>query len=323
VAGVIMKVDHKDESNKVLEVSVEGVNEGAKTMNYPDTSRIAPCGDYVKNRNCKSSRRGLNKAKPIKIRFMPADYSEEGDYIPDNGKKYGETGKAYGWSRDMASKMKQYNEASKQELHSLVEFLPSPNSKTCKVPGANCENANWSAKVGAGVFFVRLYVGDPSGKTKVDIMVNDKPLGKGTVGEDELKVFEGVIEAKNGFIIVSQKCSDKCDEGPSKLNAVEIMPYEAKPKKKESQSAEKPVCGHAFTGGRCDKGPNVLHCLFEDPSTEAAGNCTGDLVIMTVPKTYQCKDQVGKYKCLKKIYPNVEECKKFCVNNCKNSQCIS
>jgi len=229
-----MKVDHKDESNKVLEVNVEGVSQEPRNMNYPDSSKIAPCGDFVKNRDCKSSRRGLNKAKPIKVRFMPPDYSEDGDYVPDNGKKYGETGKAYGWSRDMSANMKQYNEATKQELHSLVEFLPSTKSKACQVPGANCENANWSAKVGAGLFFVRLYVGDPNGKTKVDLMVNDKFLAKGNVEEDDLKVFEGVIESKNGFLIVTQNCLDKCDEGPSKLNAIEFMPYEEKLKQKET-----------------------------------------------------------------------------------------
>jgi hypothetical protein len=53
---------------------------------------------------------------------VPQDYTEDGEYIPDNGKKYGETGKAFGWSRDMSSNIKQFNEAEKQELHSLVDF---------------------------------------------------------------------------------------------------------------------------------------------------------------------------------------------------------
>ena len=325
VAAVIMQVQHNDVTSQNLKINIEGVNGDPINISYPNKSKVQPCGEYVKNRDCKTSRRNLNKAKPIKFRFMPQDYSEDGDYIPDNGKKYGETGKAFGWNQDMSAKMRQYNEASKQELHSLVEFLPSPKSKQCTKPGANCASVNWSVKVGLGLFFVRLYVGDPSNKIKVDFMVNDKFLAKDQkVEEDELKVFEGVVESKNDFIVVSSNCQNNCDDGVSKLNAIEIMPYEEKPKKKETKSAEVALtCGHAFVGGRCDKGPDVLHCLFDDPSKEVAGNCTGNLVIMMIPNTYQCKDQIGKYKCLQKIYGNDEDCKKFCVNNCKKSQCIS
>ena len=196
--------------------------------------------------------------------------------------------------------MKQFNEASKQDLHSLVEFLPSPKSKACSKPGASCDNVNWSAKVGSGLFFVRLYVGDPNSSTKVDLMVNDKYLAKDKIVEqDDLQVYEAVVEAKNDFLIITSKCESKCDDGVSKLNAIEIMPYEEKSKKKVPESSEKQLgCGNAFTGGRCDKGPDVVHCLYNDPSSEVAGNCTGSLIIMAIPTTYQCKDQIGKFKCL-------------------------
>ena len=325
LAAVIIEVQHKSETNKILKINIEGENGDPISISYPDTSKIQPCGEYIKNRDCKSSRRDLNKAMPIKFRFMPQDYSEEGNHIPDNGKKYGETGKAFGWSLDMSSRMRQYNEASKQELHSLVEFLPSPKSKRCSRPGASCDSVNWSVKVGLGLFFVRLYVGDPSNKTKVDLTVNDKLFAQDiTVEGDELKVFEGLVESKNEYIVVSSNCQKNCDDGVTKLNAIEIKPYEEKPNKIETQSAEKSIsCGHAFVGGRCDKGPDVLHCLFNDPSVEVAGNCTGNLIIMMIPNTYQCKDQIGKYKCLQKIYDNDEDCKKYCVNNCQKNQCIN
>ena len=325
VPAVILSVDHKSTTHKVLKISIEGINGDPITINYPDESKILPCGDNVKNRNCKGSRRNLNKKKPIKFRFMPPDYTEDGDYLADNGKKYGASGKAFGWSRDMSTQLRQYNEASKQELHSLVEFLPSPKSKLCSKPGVRCENVNWSVKVGAGVFFVRLYVGDPQTQSKVDLMVNDKFLAKNKkIGENELKVFEGVVEAKNEFIIIKSNCKEDCDTTVSKLNAVEIMPYENKPKNSTKKTQEKQTsCGHAYTGGRCDNGPDVTNCLFDDPSKKVAGNCTGSLVIMQIPNTYQCKDQIGKYKCVMKVYKSDEDCKKFCVNNCKKSQCIS
>ena len=325
VPAVIMEVDTKDTSNKRLKVNIEGVNGNPITLNYPDTSKILPCGDKIKNRECKSSRRNLNKSRPIKFRFMPESYTEDGDYIPENGKKYGETGKAFGWSKDMSKNMKQFNEASKQELHSLVEFLPSPISKLCSKPGADCSNVNWSAKVGPGLFFVRLYVGDPNAEVKADLMVNDKFLAKDKkIEEDTLQVYEGVVESKNDFLVVTSKCEKNCDDGVSKLNAIEIMPYQEQSKKKTQETVEKQInCGHAFRGGRCDKGPDVVHCLYDDPSTEVAGNCTGSLIIMAIPNTYQCKDQIGKYKCLRKVYKDEEECKKYCVNNCNKAQCIS
>jgi len=317
-------VDQKDNNLKVLKVSVEGVQGEPMLMNYPDTARIAPCGDHIKGRTCKGSRNGLNKKRPIKFRFMPADYSEEGDYVADNGKKYGESGKAFGWSRDMVSHVKQFNDASKQYLHSLVEFLPSPTTKACARPGAGCESVKWSAKVGDGLYFVRIYVGDPTSETKVNLTVNGKYFAKGvTIKEDKLKVFEKTVATKNGFLEIEQKCETNCEKAISKMNAVEIMPYEDKPKPKETKTPEKSVCGHGFVGGRCEKGPNVTHCLFDDPSSPVAANCTGSLIIMSIPSTYACKDQIGKYKCVKKVYNNGDECKKFCVNNCNKNQCIS
>jgi len=300
------------------------VNQPPLILTYPNKSKIQPCGEYVKGRSCKTSRRGLNKKKPIKIRFMPEDYFEDGNYLPDNGATYGSHGKPYGWSKDMSSKIRQYNEASQQDLHTLVEFNPSEKSRICSKPGTNCEKVNWSVKTGNGRFFVRLFVGDPESKSKVDLKVNSKFLAKNQIiPQDTLKIYEGIVEAKNEFLVVKSECQTDCDNGVSKLNAIEITPYKEKPKNEEIKTKEVALaCGHAFTGGRCDKGPNVVHCLFEDPSKPVAGNCTGNLVIMMIPNTYQCKDQIGKYKCLKKQYENDEECKKYCVNNCKKNICI-
>ncbi|MFM7859074.1 MAG: hypothetical protein ACKO96_45920, partial [Flammeovirgaceae bacterium] len=325
VPAVITSVLPKDKISKVLKISIEGVTGDPITIQYPDESKIAPCGDHIKNRNCKGSRRNLNTKKPIKIRFMPSDYSEDGDHIADNGKKYGKTGKAFGWSRDMSSRMKQFNDASKPELNSYVEFYPSPKSKLCSKPGAICENVKWTAKVGAGLYFVRLYAGDPESDSKVDFTVNDKVFANNKkIKEDELKIYEAVVEAKNEFITVKSVCTIDCQETVTKLNAIEIIPYDDEKQVKKPATQELPTkCGHAFTGGRCEKGPDVSHCLFKDPSAEVAGNCTGSLVIMQIPKTYHCKNQVGKYKCVKKVYKNEEECRKFCVNNCKKAQCIS
>ena len=127
--AIIMKIDHKENNIKLLKIAIEGINQPYLTYNYPNKSKIQPCGEYIKNRDCKNSRKGLNKNNPIKIRFTPEDYYEDGNYLPDYGKTYGFNNKPYGWSKDMTSKIRQFNEASKQELHSFIEFPPSIKSK--------------------------------------------------------------------------------------------------------------------------------------------------------------------------------------------------
>lgn len=322
--GIITRLINKEQGKYLLDVSVEGSGSETTTFNYPDKKKIKPCGERVKNRNCAGSRRNLNLKQPIKIRFTPEDYYEDGNYLPDNGFTYGHKNKPFGWNKSMKGKIRQFNDASKPELHSFIEFPPSPKSEKCSAPNTNCAKVSWSVRTGVGRFFVRLYVGDPDNISKVDLMINDKYLAENKIIQpDELKVFEGVVEARNEFLVLKNKCQKNCDYATAKINAVEIIPYEDKPKKKEEKTLEiSTTCGHAFTGGRCDKGPNVLHCLFDDPSKEVAGNCTGSQVIMMIPKTYHCKDQVGKYKCMMKVYSSSEECQKYCVNNCKKTQCI-
>ena len=324
IAAIVIKIQQKDIKKKLIEVAIEGVNQPHLTYNYPDKSKIQPCGEFIRNRDCKNSRRNLNKKVPIRIRFTPEDYYEDGNYLPDHGKTYGYNNKPFGWSKDMTGKIRQYNEASKPELHSFIEFQPSPKSKICRIPNAQCDNVSWSIRVGTGRFFVRLIAGDPENKTKLDLKINDIYIAKNKViEEDELKIYEGIFESKDEFLVLSNNCAENCDFATAKLNAIEFTPYEEKSKVLLAASSEVVLnCGHASRGGRCDTGPDVLHCLFDDPSKEVAGNCTGSNVIMVIPSTYQCRDQIGKYKCMKKIYSSNDECRKFCVNNCNRNQCI-
>jgi len=60
---------------------------------------IHPCGDHLHNRSCHSSRRGINKYKPFKVRFAPKNYkssSKDSDYYFDNGEIFGSSGRPYG-----------------------------------------------------------------------------------------------------------------------------------------------------------------------------------------------------------------------------------
>jgi len=65
----------------------------------------------------------------------------------------------------------------------------------------------------------------------------------------------------------------------------------------------------------------VLHCLFDSASNPLTKNCTGEYVLMEIDNTSLCKQDAGKYKCVKKTYGNAVECKQFCPKACRKSVC--
>jgi hypothetical protein len=257
---------------------------------------------------------------------MPKESTETGDFLVDNGFPFGTGNKPFGWSKDISNRIRTFSNANKPELSSLIEFPPSPKSKYCKRANSDvlCENITFSVKVGSGRYFVRLYIGDPEDYSKVDLKINDKFFVKNQkIPPNKLKVYEGVVEAKNEYLTIESNCQKNCDHAMSKLNAIEIIPFKEKPNLPKIVSNEvKLSCGHAYIGGRCDKGPDVLHCIFNDPSKQVATNCNGNLIIMNVPDSYKCRDQIGKYKCVKRIYDTENECEKYCVQPCTRNQCV-
>ena len=64
-----------------------------------------------------------------------------------------------------------------------------------------------------------------------------------------------------------------------------------------------------------------MHCLFDSASSPLTKNCTGELVIMEINPDSICKQDAGKFKCVKKSYPNAVECKQFCPKTCKKNLC--
>ena len=73
--------------------------------------------------------------------------------------------------------------------------------------------------------------------------------------------------------------------------------------------------------GRCDVGEDVLHCLFDSTSNPLTKNCTGELLLMEIKSTSMCKQDAGKFKCVRKTYKDPVECKKFCPKNCMKNIC--
>ena len=82
-------------------------------------------------------------------------------------------------------------------------------------------------------------------------------------------------------------------------------------------------CGEAFEGGRCDQeGANIENCLFKKDDHHM-NNCFGMLHLVDVDHAYFCKDQVGKYKCVKKNFKDQTECEKKCPGKCKAAKCLT
>lgn len=186
----------------------------------------------------------------------------------------------------------------------LAEFPPSPLSKFCLTPSVDtiCENVTWSVMTGNGKYFVRLFVGDPANDSVNNITINGLKVVKNQlVKRGDEKVFEALVEAKNDLLTLSLACEENWEYAATKLRAVEIIPSKESLEVKNPVTNETKTCGDSFTGGRCESGPDVLHCLFDNPSNTVATNCNGGFMLMKIQNDYKCKDQVGKYKCIKVI----------------------
>ena len=74
--------------------------------------------------------------------------------------------------------------------------------------------------------------------------------------------------------------------------------------------------------GRCETGPNVLHCIFEDKNVSSVKFCSGKFVLVRIPENNICISQRGKYKCINIEYDSEDECKVSCHQQCKGSKCL-
>lgn len=270
----------------------------------------------------------MNK-KSIKFRFVPILYVTNDDYYPDFGYEYGYENKPYGWNKNVTDHIKQRPKPSKQELETLVEFSPDPRSRSCLSPSSEylCEPIIWSVKIGEGLFKVKLFLGDPQSEFLSDLTVNNKIFTNGlSVSKNTMEIVEQIVESNKGFISIRASCKENCDDSMNRLNAVEITPYQivddSDGDNSEKSNEEASTCGQAFTKGRCEAGPDVLHCLFNDPGVHAASFCNVDKVLKAIPSNYVCKDQVGLFKCVKLSYNNQDECRTYCPVQCNSEVCV-
>ena len=57
-------------------------------------------------------------------------------------------------------------------------------------------------------------------------------------------------------------------------------------------------CGNAYEGGRCIE-KNMINCVFDSTLPPNVHLCANSLHLVKVSQLYECKEQRGKYKCIK------------------------
>jgi hypothetical protein len=330
VPAIITKV-HDTNNGKFVNLILDGENSNAIELPYPNKNKIQACGEHVKNRDCKGSLRKLKKKLPILIRFVPKNYQSnltDKGFLSDNGQVFGANSKSFGWSVNMSSKILERSNTSHPYLETLVLFPPPPNSRFCNRsrPEQMCEPVIWRVKAGRGRFIVKLYVGDSSEDRIINLKINGKYFAMNKlIPKNSLKVLQDILETKNQLFELTSDCIQDCDHSISIISAIELIPYEGRDSEdlNSSDVQEKLTnCGNAYTGGRCNKGPDVLHCLFDDPTFASAKFCNGEQSLISIPNTFKCAELHGLYKCVNKVYADQSECKLNCPQDCQDSKCI-
>ena len=107
-----------------------------------------------------------------------------------------------------------------------------------------------------------------------------------------------------------------------KINMIEISPFKAEDDKlpEPTPTVDDP-CGNGESGGRCDTGPDVMNCLYDDPLVDVAKFCNGNSLMLQVPEDYKCISQRGKYKCVLRKFDTQVQCLKFCPLSCSKGLC--
>ena len=326
--GIISTVEDSGE-NKILSVKIEFSEQNSEELklHFPNKKKIVECGTYLSDRDCQGSKFNTNestKRASINIKFAPKNFNKPGPYMLDHGETFGKSGLPFGWSRDISDRMR-LRLGAQNALETLVEFAPDKKSKFCNkaIPDINCDSVTWSIKTGHGKFNVKAFIGDPSVNSRVDLSINGKPLVEGAIIEKNiLKTFEGDFDSLNEMITISSKCVNDCEYAMAKLNSLTITPFRVvETEVTEPTLTVEDSCGNAESGGKCDTGPDVVNCLFDDPLVEMAKFCNGNSFMVQVPKDYKCKGQINKYKCVLRQFPTQQECLVYCPLKCQSGLC--
>jgi len=147
----------------------------------------------------------------------------------------------------MRKSIKQRKNPSKPVLETLVEFPPPANSRACNKPNplTHCEPVTWKVKVGKGKFKIKIYVGDPEKDSRVNIKINNKYIAYNKlVAKNTQEIFEDVIFSREKMFEISADCVEDCEKARTKINAIELIPFEGINKPSKNKKPQKVVpCG--------------------------------------------------------------------------------
>ena len=227
MAGSIVSAERID--NKFIKCTVSKEGYGAEfneIITWPDPERVTFCGDRLKDREC--DKNSINPASQdfndIKIAFGPGPLSVAG-YVLDDGSSYGKKGAfEYGWSRDLKSNARTRHINSDPLLDSMVLFTPHSNSKWCQEPdpAMSCESTDWSIKLKAGKYNVKLTVGDPAYRAQYNIQVNGKDMVNKILEPNQFFTPSDDFQVMDGTLRLTANCEGDCKFSWSRLSAIMI-----------------------------------------------------------------------------------------------------
>jgi len=133
----------------------------------------------------------------------------------------------------------------------MIHFPPSEKSKYCMKDPKDilCDKVDWTVKVGSGFFVVKLFFGDPTVKSKIDLSINKKSAFSGIVEKGKLKIVEKKVESIKDHITISSECEIDCNFSMAKLSAVEIIPFEEKQGAGKEPPRKVEKCGGSLIRG--------------------------------------------------------------------------
>ena len=226
--GVVENSEKVSKKFSKITVSKEGYGaDSNEVIQWPNKDKLAYCGEMVKNRNCdKNSTNPDSTANDvIRIAFGPAPNKVEG-YVLDEGREFSKKGELeYGWSRDISNLARSRHVNSDPLTDNLILFPPNEQSKWCteKTPQVTCESIDWTIKVAAGRYNVKVTVGDAVNKVQYDMKMNDKQILKNKVlDKNQFFTTNDDISVLDRIITIKADCEGDCKYSWSRISAIQI-----------------------------------------------------------------------------------------------------
>ena len=99
-------------------------------------------------------------------------------------------------------------------LEAMIDFPPSDKSRYCRKDKSDtiCDKVDWSVRAGNGIFVVKLYFGDPTVNSKIDLQLTGLSMFSGVVPKNqEVKNEKDKDEVEGEFTGIFLACEEGCN----------------------------------------------------------------------------------------------------------------